>query len=116
MTEHKIASMPFSKIYDCYIQKVEKKWYSQTQVDEIIFWLTGYDFQQLGDIIQKKITIKDFFAHAPNINENVVKITGSICWYKIQEIKDPLMKKIRYLDKMIDELAHWKDIEKILRK
>lgn len=116
MWEHKIFSMSFSKIYDCYIQKVEKKWYNIKQIDEIIFWLTSYDSNQLKNIINKEFSIKDFFDQAPEINENVIKINGSICWYKIQEIKDPLMKKIRYLDKLIDELAHWKKIEKILRK
>jgi len=99
-----------------YIQKAEKKGRTKAEVDDIIFWLTGYNKQTLHRQIDDKSDFKTFFAQAPQINPNVSKITGVICGYRVEEIQDKLMQKIRYLDKMIDELAKGKPMEKILRK
>lgn len=112
----KIYTFSFRSVYLLYIQKVEKKWYTKQEVDTIILWLTWYNMVELENIIQNNTNFLDFFWNAPRIHPNVSKITGSICGYKIQEISDPLMQKIRYLDKLIDELAKWKSMEKILRK
>lgn len=116
MKTEKIFAMPFASVYPHYITKAEKKGRSKQEVDQIIIWLTGYDSAQLNNIINQKINFKSFFENAPQLNENAVKITGVICGYRVEEIQDPLMKKIRYLDKLIDELAKGKSIEKILRQ
>jgi hypothetical protein len=108
--------MSFASVYPHYIQKAEKKGRTKAEVDEIIFWLTGYDELSLQRHIDDKTDFETFFAQAPNINPNVSKITGVICGYRVEEIEDELMQKIRYLDKLIDELAKGKSIEKILRK
>jgi hypothetical protein len=108
--------MSFAGVYPHYIQKAEKKGRTKAEVDEIIYWLTGYDKHTLQQHIDDKTSFEDFFNHAPQINPNVLKITGLICGYRVEEIEDPLMQKIRYLDKLIDELAKGKTIEKILRK
>ncbi|MCB0495476.1 MAG: DUF2200 domain-containing protein [Cyclobacteriaceae bacterium] len=108
--------MSFAGVYPHYIQKAEKKGRTKAEVDEIIFWLTGYDEQALQHIIDKKTDFETFFAEAPQINPNVKKITGVICGYRVEEIEDKLMQQIRYLDKLIDELAKGKAMEKILRK
>ena len=112
----KIYTMSFASVYPLYIAKAQKKSRTKSEVDEIIFWLTWYDEKWLQDILDNKTNFEDFFANAPKMNPNVFKITGTICGYKIEEIEDPLMKNIRYLDKLIDELAKWKTMEKILRK
>ena len=112
----KIYTMSFASVYPLYIAKAEKKSRKKSEVDEIIFWLTGYDEKSLQEILDNKTNFENFFANAPKINPNVSKITGTICGYKIEEIEDPLMKNIRYLDKLIDELAKGKSMEKILRK
>jgi hypothetical protein len=99
-----------------YIQKAEKKGRTKAEVDAIIFWLTGYDEHTLQQQIDKSSDFETFFAQAPGIHPNVSKITGVICGYWVEEIKDKLMQKIRYLDKLIDELAKGKSMEKIFRK
>jgi hypothetical protein len=108
--------MLFSSVYPLYIQKAEKKGRTKAEVDTVIFWLTGYNKQTLQKQIDKKSDFEAFFAEAPQINPNVSKITGVICGYRVEEIEDKLMQKVRYLDKLIDELAKGKTIEKILRK
>ena len=115
MKTEKIFAMPFASVYPHYITKAEKKGRSKQEVDQIITWLTGYDSVQLSNAIDQKIDFKSFFENAPQFNVNAVRITGLICGYRVEEIQDPLMKKIRYLDKLIDELAKGKSIEKILR-
>ena len=108
--------MSFAGVYPHYITKAEKKGRTKEEVDEIIFWLTGYDKKTLQKHIDKKTDFETFFAQAPQMNPNVSKITGVICGYRVEEIEDKLMQKIRYLDKLIDELAKGKTMEKILRK
>ncbi len=108
--------MSFAGVYPHYIQKAEKKGRTKDEVDEIIFWLTGYDQQGLQEVIDNKTDFETFFAQAPQLNPNVSKITGVICGYRVEEIEEELMQKIRYLDKLIDELAKGKAMDKILRK
>ena len=108
--------MSFASVYPLYIRKVEKKGRSKAEVDEIIFWLTGYNEHSLQEIIDKKTDFETFFNQAPQMNPNVSKITGLICGYRVEEIEDPIMQKVRYLDKLIDELAKGKKMEKILRQ
>lgn len=115
MDKARIFSIPFASVYPLYIQKAEKKGRTKTEVDAIIFWLTGYNKQTLQQQIDDNSDLETFFAQAPQINPNVSKITGLICGYRVEEIEDTLMQKIRYLDKLIDELARGKTIEKILR-
>ncbi len=105
----------FASVYPHYVQKAEKKGRTKAEVDEIIIWLTGYSQQALQQIIDNKIDFETFFAKAPQLNANVTKITGVICGYRIEDIEDELMQKIRYLDKLIDELAKGKAMNKILR-
>ncbi len=116
MDNTRIFRTPFAIIYPLYIQKAEKKGRTKEEVDEIIFWLTGYDNQSLQNQIDTKIDFQTFFDQAPQLNPNVSKITGVICGYRVEEIEDKLMQKIRYLDKLIDELAKGKSMDKILRK
>ncbi len=116
MDNQKIFKIPFAGVYPLYIQKAEKKGRTKAEVDTIIFWLTGYDEQTLQQHIDNKTDFEVFFAKAPQINPNVSKITGVICGYRVEEIEDKLMQQIRYLDKLIDELAKGKAMEKILRK
>ncbi|MEJ2905792.1 DUF2200 domain-containing protein [Pedobacter panaciterrae] len=116
MDNTRVYKMSFASVYPHYIQKAEKKGRTKEELDEIIFWLTGYDKQSLQQLIDNKTNFETFFAQAPQINPNVSKITGVICGYRVEEIEDQLMQKIRYLDKLVDELAKGKDMEKILRK
>jgi hypothetical protein len=115
MDNQKAFKMPFASVYPLYIAKAERKGRTKEEVDEIIFWLTGYTKKTLQQQIDKKVDFETFFAEAPKLNPNVSKITGVICGYRVEDIKDPLMQKIRYLDKLIDELAKGKAMEKILR-
>ena len=108
--------MSFAGVYPHYIAKAEKKGRTKAEVDTIIYWLTGYDEKSLQQVIDNKTNFEDFFAQAPQLNPNVSKITGVICGYRVEEIEDRLMQKIRYLDKLVDELAKGKAMEKILRK
>ena len=112
----KIYKMPFFNVYPLYIQKAERKGHTAHEVNEIIFWLTGYNEQTLKQHIDNKSDLETFFAQAPQINPNTTKITGVICGYRVENIEDKLMQQIRYLDKLIDELAQGKTMEKILRK
>jgi len=112
----RVYRMSFAGVYPHYIAKAEKKGRTKAEVDEIIFWLTGYDEKSLERIIENKTDFETFFAEAPKINPNVSKITGVICGYRVEEIEDVLIQKVRYLDKMIDELAKGKAMEKILRR
>jgi hypothetical protein len=116
MDKTRIFKMSFASVYPLYIQKVEKKGQTKTNIDEIIFWLTGYDQQTLNHQIEQKTNFETFFEQAPQFNPNASKITGVICGYRVEEIEDELMQKIRYLDKLIDELAKGKSMDKILRK
>jgi len=108
--------MSFASVYPLYVKKVERKGRTKAEVDEVIRWLTGYDSQALQKVIDDKSDLETFFARAPQLNPNVSKITGVICGYRVEEIKDELMQKIRYLDKLVDELAKGRAMEKILRK
>jgi hypothetical protein len=112
----KIFKMSFTSVYPLYIQKVEKKGRTQTELDAVICWLTGYNQQTLQEQIEKNIDFETFFAEAPEINPNASKITGVICGCRVEEIEDKLMQQIRYLDKLVDELAKGKTMDKILRK
>jgi hypothetical protein len=116
MKNTRIFTMSFASVYPLYIQKAEKKGRSKVEVDEIICWLTGYSQKALEQQIEKEIDFKTFFAEAPQIHPNASKITGVICGYRVEEIEDKLTQEIRYLDKLIDELAKGKPMEKILRK
>lgn len=108
--------MSFASVYPLYLQKAEKKGRTKEEVDTIIFWLTGYNKHTLQQHINNKTDFENFFAEAPQLNPNISKITGVICGYRVEEIEDKLMQKIRYLDKLVDELAKGKAMEKILRK
>jgi hypothetical protein len=116
MAEHRIFSTEFSSVYPLYVRKAERKGRSQEEVDQIICWLTGYSEAQLRRQVQTKSDFRTFFAEAPAINPNSVLIKGVVCGVRVEEIEDPLMQKIRYLDKLIDELAKGKAMEKILRR
>ena len=114
--EPRIFSMSFASVYQLYIKKVEKKGYTKQDVDTVIFWLTGYNKATLQQQIDKNVDFRIFFDQAPAINVNAAKITGLICGYRVEEITDKLMQKIRYMDKLVDEIAKGKAMEKILRK
>jgi hypothetical protein len=116
MKNIRIFKTSFASIYPLYIQKTEKKGRTKAEVDAIIFWLTGYDKSTLLQQINNNNDLETFFAQAPHFNPNASKITGLICGYRVEEIEDPLMQKIRYLDKLIDEQAKGRTMEKILRK
>src|SRR5215831_18434509 len=116
MDNTRVFRMAFASVYPHYVAKVEKKGRTKEEVHAIIQWLTGYDEQALQHQIDKKVDFETFFARAPRINRNVSKITGVICGYRVEEIEDKLMQQIRYLDKLVDELAKGKAMDKILRK
>ncbi|MBN9298292.1 MAG: DUF2200 domain-containing protein [Filimonas sp.] len=116
MEKHRIFTTSFASVYPHYVQKAEKKGRTKAELDTIISWLTGYDEKALQEIIDNKTDFETFFAKAPQLNPNVSKITGMICGWRVEDIEDPLMQKIRYLDKLVDELAKGKAMEKILRK
>ncbi len=116
MKKPRIFSMSFASIYPLYIEKAGKKGRTKDEVDEIIFWLTGYDEDSLRNQIAGGADMETFFAQAPDFNPNASLIKGVICGYRVEEIEDAVMQKIRYLDKLIDELAKGKAMEKILRK
>ncbi|MGI6717074.1 MAG: DUF2200 domain-containing protein [Eubacteriales bacterium] len=112
---HRIFKTSFASVYPYYVQKAEKKGRTKAEVDQIICWLTGYSDGQLKEQIEKEVDFETFFENAPQINPNAAKITGVICGIRVEEIEDKLMQQIRWLDKLIDELAKGKAMEKILR-
>ena len=112
----RVYKMSVASVYTHYIAKAEKKGRTKEEVDQIIFWLTGYNEPAFQKLLEDKADFQTFFAQAPELNPNVDKITGVICGYRVEEIEDELMRKIRYLDKLIDELAKGKAMEKILRR
>ena len=111
----RVFAYSFASIYKLYIQKVERKGHTKAELDTVIFWLTGYNAKTLQQQIDKKNDLETFFAQAPQINSNASKITGVICGYRVEEIEDKLMQKIRYMDKLVDEVAKGRAMEKILR-
>lgn len=111
----KIFTMPVAKVYPLYVKKAERKGRSKAEVDEIIMWLTGFDKEQLAKEIQNDTDFENFFLKAPQLNPAATSIKGVICGVRVEEIKDPLMQKIRYLDKLVDELAKGKAMAEILR-
>ncbi len=116
MTPHRIFSMAFAKVYPMYVQKAERKNRTQAEVDQIICWLTGYDAPGLAQQLRDQVDIQQFFAQAPAFQPKAALITGVVCGVRVETVADPLMQKIRYLDKLIDELAKGKTMEKILRQ
>lgn len=116
MTTHRIYKMSFSRVYPNYIAKAEKKGRTKSEVDEIICWLTGYTQDELETQLEKQVDFETFFAEAPRLNPNRVLIKGVVCGVRVENIEDSLMQNIRYLDKLIDELAKGKPMEKILRQ
>ena len=113
-TAERVAKMTFASVYPHYVTKVEKKGRTKKEVHEVIKWLTGYDEKKLKTIIKNEVTFEEFFKKA-KINANAHLITGTICGYRVEEIEDPFLQKGRYLDKLVDELAKGKKMEKILR-
>jgi hypothetical protein len=116
MPKQDISAIKFSKIYPLYVQKAERKNRTKEEVDQIICWLTGYDQAGLRQQIEQETDLEAFFAQAPAIHPNSSLIKGVVCGVRIEEIEDPLMRRVRYLDKLIDELAKGKAMEKILRQ
>lgn|SRR5690554_2738373 len=115
MTKHKIYGMSFASVYPHYVAKAEKKGRTKAEVDEIIEWLTGYSAQGLQKVIDDKTDFETFFNEAPAMNANRQLIKGVVCGVRVEEVEEPIMREIRYLDKLIDELAKGKKMEKILR-
>lgn len=115
MPGHKIFTMAFAKVYPMLVQKAERKGRTQEEVDQIICWLTGYDSKGLHQQLEKQNDFETFFAQAPAMHPNAPLIKGVVCGIRVEEVEDPLMQKIRWLDKLIDELAKGKTMEKILR-
>ena len=116
MTEHRIFEMPFAAVYPAYVKKVERKGRTKEEVDRVICWLTGYDLSGLHLQIEKRTDFRAFFAHAPAMHPNSSLIKGTICGIRVEEVQDPLMQKIRQMDKLVDELAKGKAMDKILRQ
>ncbi|MDW0110210.1 DUF2200 domain-containing protein [Sporosarcina aquimarina] len=116
MTKHKIYTMSFAKVYPLYVNKADKKGRSKEEVDEIICWMTGFNQQQLEKELENQTDFETFFAHAPKLNPSRTLIKGVVCGVRVEEIEESTMREIRYLDKLIDELAKGKAMEKILRK
>ena len=115
MSQHKIYSMSFAKIYPCYVNKIEKKKRTVAELHQVITWLTGYNDEQLQQQIMSGASVQEFFQTAPSLNKNRRLIKGTICGVRVEEIQEPLMQEIRYLDKLVDELAKGKDMLVILR-
>lgn len=115
MSEHRVFNMKFSSVYPLYVQKAERKGRTQAEVDQIICWLTGYKADELQQQLEQGTDFRGFFTMAPAMHPNRTLIKGLVCGVRVEEVADPLMQKIRYLDKLIDELAKGKPMEKILR-
>ena len=116
MAKHRIYSISVASVYPHYVAKAEKKGRTKVEVDEIIHWLTGHSQKSLDDELSSKTSFEDFFARAPRMNPSRALIMGVICGVRVEDIEDPLMREIRYLDKLVDELAKGKPMEKILRR
>ena len=116
MSNEKVYQMEFSKVYLLLVNKAERKGRTRQEVDEVTRWLTGYSQAELDRMLEKSVTYGDFFRNAPELNENRKLIKGVICGVRVEEIEEPLMQEIRYLDKLVDELAKGKSMDKILRK
>jgi hypothetical protein len=116
MKLEQVFAMPFATVYPLYVQKAEKKGRTKQEVDEVLRWLTGYSQKELAKQVERKSDLETFFEEAPGLHPNAGKITGTICGVRIEEIEHPLMRKIRYMDKLVDELAKGRPMEKILRK
>jgi len=116
MTNERVFKMEFSKVYPLLVKKAERKGRTKAEVDEVIRWLTGYDDRGLKAQIERNVDYETFFNEAPRINPDAEKIKGVVCGVRVEDIEDPLMRKIRWLDKLVDELAKGKPVEKILRK
>ncbi|MBP6015144.1 MAG: DUF2200 domain-containing protein [Candidatus Promineofilum sp.] len=114
--KHRIYTMPFARVYPAYVAKAERKGRSKAEVDEIIGWLTGYSHDGLEVVLEQQTDIETFLAEAPQLNPSRALIKGSVCGVRVEDIEEPTMREIRYLDKLIDELAKGKAMEKILRK
>jgi hypothetical protein len=114
--KHRIYTTSFASVYPLYVAKAEKKGRTKAEVDEVIVWLTGYTSKQLQKAIDTKVDFETFFAQAPRLNPNVSLITGVVCGVRVEEVANPLMQKIRYLDKLVDELARGKKMTSILRQ
>lgn len=112
----RIFTTSFASVYPLYVQKAEKKGRTREEVDTVITWLTGYDDAQLRQVIETKVDFETFFAQAPRMNPNALQITGVVCGVRVEEVDDPLMQKIRWLDKLVDELAKGKTMASILRR
>jgi hypothetical protein len=115
MEKHRIYTMSFSSVYPLYIAKIERKGRTKAEVDQIIHWLTGYTQKKVEMVLKKNMDFETFFAKAPKLNPKRFLITGVVCGIRVEEIKEPLMQEIRYMDKLIDELAKGKLMDKILR-
>ena len=116
MAKHRIFTTAFANVYPCYVAKAEKKGRTKDEVDEIIRWLTGYTCRQFESVLKKKTDFETFFAEAPRMNPLRTLITGTVCGIRVEEVEEPTMREIRYLDKLVDELVKGKAMEKILRK
>jgi len=115
MQKHRIFTTSFASVYPHYVRKVEAKGRERGELDQVICWLTGYTAEALAEQIARKTDFETFFDEAPALNPNVGKITGVVCGVRVEEVEDPLMRKIRYLDKLVDELAKGRPMEKVLR-
>lgn len=116
MTNQRVFAMEFAKVYPLYVTKAERKNRTQDEVDQVICWLTGYDHAGLQDQIEQRNDFETFFAQAPRMNPDAALIKGVVCGVRVEDVDDPLMQKIRYLDKLVDELAKGKKMDKILRQ
>ena len=116
MPKHSVFAMKFAKVYPLYVQKAQRKNRTRAEVDQIICWLTGYDAAGLRRQVEEETDLESFFAQSPRFHPNSALIKGVVCGVRVEEVEDPLMRKIRYLDKLIDELAKGKTMEKILRQ
>lgn len=116
MTQHRIYTTSFASVYPLYVAKAERKGRTRDEVDEILRWLTGYTDAKLAKQIEKQVDFETFFAEAPSMNPNRELIRGVVCGVRVEEVQEPLMREIRYLDKLVDELAKGKSIDKILRQ
>ncbi len=116
MAKHRIYTTSFASVYPAYVAKAEKKGRTQAEVDQIILWLTGYRQTELAEHLARRTDFETFFAKAPRLNPSRTLITGVVCGVRVENVEDPLMREIRYLDKLVDELARGKAMEKILRK